>query len=269
MSKTKNYLDLKSKNTFVQSTSSRSKKIDGVYKKEKILKPASNIVDVKLEKKQVQTVAVDKSTVDENKRMFMKVAGVAGIGLAAGALFPKSAEAYVAGSTPTSNVVGSKDASNVRINPAKEDGNLATIAGKDFATQTTLAAMKAKTDQLTFDGSNNLLTASTGGASEVNLKDTTDTQINPATEDSMMLLRRILRQVDSLGVVDSAQRQKVTIDSITGSLTLGTITTVGTVSTVTSATNLVALGGVDGRYLYIDTARNASANGIRNNLLFS
>jgi hypothetical protein len=101
----------------------------------------------------------------------------------------------------------------------------------------------------------------------VGLKDSDDVRINPATDDSVILLRRILKQVDSLGVVDSAQRQKVTVEGAT--ITSGTITTVSTVSTVTSATNLVALGGVDGRYLYIDTARNASANGIRSNLLFS
>lgn len=214
---------------------------------------------------------INKSTlnIDDQKRAFLKIAGVAGLGIAASALFPKGAEAYVTGSTPTSNVVGIKDSSNSRINPAKEDGNLATIAGKDFATQTTLAAMKAQTDKLTFDGSNNLLTASSGGASIVGLKDSSDVRVNPATDDSLILLRRILRQVDSLGVVDSSQRQKITIDAITGALTLATVTTVTTVSTVTSTTNLVALGGVDGRYLHIDTARNAYANGIRTNLLFS
>lgn len=37
------------------------------------------------------------------------------------------------------------------IDPATEGGNLATIAGKDFATQTTLAAVKAKTDNLPSD----------------------------------------------------------------------------------------------------------------------
>lgn len=37
------------------------------------------------------------------------------------------------------------------INPAAEDGNLATLAGKDFATQTTLAAIKGKTDNLPAD----------------------------------------------------------------------------------------------------------------------
>jgi len=43
------------------------------------------------------------------------------------------------------------DAAGNVINPAKEDGNLATIAGKDFATETTLALVKAKTDNIPAD----------------------------------------------------------------------------------------------------------------------
>lgn len=205
----------------------------------------------------------DQDTIDSAKRSFLKFAGVAGLGVAASALFPGRAEAYVAGSTPTSNVVGVKNSANTRIDPA---------------TEATLALIQAKTANLTFDGDNNLLTAQSAAASAVGIKDTTNTLVNPATDDSAMLLRRLLRQVDSLAVVDSAQRQKVTLDSITSGLTLSTVTTVGTVSTVTavttvatvtSATNLVALGGVDGRYLHIDTARNMYSNGIRSNLLFS
>jgi hypothetical protein len=219
----------------------------------------------KIKQEKVTRVKVDKikdESVDNGRRLFLKIASVAGLGLFASSLFPKEAKAYVAGSTPTSNVVGSKNASNTRINPATED---------------TLALIQAKTANLTFDGSNNLLTSSTG-ASAVTIKDTTNTTVNPATDDSAMLLRRLVKQVDSLAVVDSAQRQKVTLDSITGSLTLSTVTTVGTVTTVstvtavttvTTVTSLTALGGVDGRYLYIDTARNASANGIRSNLVFS
>jgi hypothetical protein len=46
------------------------------------------------------------SGVDDKKRLFLKVASVAGLGIAASAIFPNSADAYVAGSTPTSNVVG-------------------------------------------------------------------------------------------------------------------------------------------------------------------
>lgn len=216
-------------------------------------------------KKTPQTTGASSNTSDSpdtNKRAFLKLAGVAGIGLVASQMLPKSADAYVMGSSPTSNVVGVKDSTNARIDPA---------------TEATLALIQAKTANLTFDGSNNLLTASSGGGA-VTVKDTTNTQINPATDDSVILLRRILKQVDSLGVVDSAQRQKMTLDSITSGLTLSTVTSVGTVTTVstvttvatvTSATNLVALGGVDGRYLYIDTARNMYANGIRTQLSFS
>lgn len=211
------------------------------------------------------TPKITQKRTDGDKRAFFKVAGIAGAGLIASQLIPKKAEALIMGSTPAANVVGVKNSSDARIDPA---------------TETTLAAIQAKTTNLTFDGSNNLMTSTTLAGSMA-LKDTTSTEVNPATDDSAMLLRRLVKQSDSLAVVDSAQRQKVTIDSISGSLTLGTITTVSTVtavttvstvatvSTLTSATNLVALGGVDGRYLYIDTARNASANGVRNNLVFS
>jgi hypothetical protein len=40
------------------------------------------------------------------------------------------------------------DVDKLPADPAREGGNLATIAGKDFATQTTLALIKAKTDNL-------------------------------------------------------------------------------------------------------------------------
>jgi hypothetical protein len=68
--------------------------------------------------------------VDDNKRLFLKVAGVAGLGMAASTLFPKSVDAYVAGSTPTSNVVGLKDDSNTRINPATEETLASIIEGQ-------------------------------------------------------------------------------------------------------------------------------------------
>lgn len=226
----------------------------------------------------VDTAIEENITTDTNKRTFLKIAGVAGVSLIASQLFPKNAEALIMGGTPSSSVVGVKDANNIRIDPATEAtiatlGSEATLATR--ASEATLSSIKTNSDKFQFDISGNLLTSTTGGASSVTLQDTTATVVNPATDDSAMLLRRLVRQVDSLAVVDSAQRQKVTIDSISGSLTLGTITTVGTVTTVTtvstltSATNLVALGGVDGRYLYIDTARNASSNGIRTNLIFS
>jgi hypothetical protein len=213
------------------------------------------------EKKNISEIKNSESDVDANRRAFLKIAGLTGLGVAATALFPKSASAYVTGSTPTSNVVGSKDASNVRINPAKEDGNLATIAGKDFATQTTLAAMKAKTDLLTFDGSNNLLTASSGGASVVGIKDSDDVRINPAQDDSVVLLRRMVKLMESQAVVDSQMRQRVVVDT-------GAIVVSGSV-TVATITSLSQLAGVDSRWQIIDWSRQAYNSGIRGNLINS
>lgn len=233
--------------------------VDGIRRIEKVSRPVPEKNELPVSKVQVQDKPINENF-DENKRLFMKVAGVAGLGLAAGALFPKSADAYVAGSTPTSNVVGSKDASNVRINPAKEDGNLATIAGKDFATQTTLAAMKAKTDLLTFDVSNNLLTASSGGASAVGIKDSSDVRINPVQDDTVVLLRRVVKLMESQAVVDSQMRQRVTVDimpttTVTGTVTVGTIT------------SLSQLAGVDSRWQIIDWSRQAYNSGIRAHLI--
>lgn len=215
-------------------------------------------------KEVIKNISKRELGVDDSKRMFLKAAGIAGLGVAATALFPRQADAYVAGSTPTSNVVGVKNVANTRVNPATED----TLATR--ASEATLALIKTNSDKFNFDGQNLKVTSAGAISGTVGVQDTSNTQVNPATEDSIILLRRILKQVDSLGVVDSAQRQKVTVEGAT--ITSGTITTVSTVTTcatVTSATNLVALGGVDGRYLHIDTARNASANGIRANLVFS
>jgi hypothetical protein len=101
------------------------------------------------------------------------------------------------------------------------------------------------------------------------------------SDSGLTLLRRLVKAVEALMVVDSAQRQRVTVDALTAGLTLATVTTVGTVSTVTTVgsvtsvsvvstvSNIAQFGGVDPRYLFIDTARNASATGIRANLWFS
>lgn len=61
--------------------------------------------------------------VQENtkKRLFLKLLGVAGLGFVGTLVFPKRADAYVFGSTPSSNVVGVKNVANAKINPATED----------------------------------------------------------------------------------------------------------------------------------------------------
>jgi hypothetical protein len=77
---------------------------------------------------------------DGNKRAFIKALGVAGVGVAAATLLPNKAHALIMGSSPTTGVVGVKNASNVRVNPATEE-TLATVL---------------KTTDLGFDGSGNL-----------------------------------------------------------------------------------------------------------------
>ncbi|MBT4209483.1 MAG: hypothetical protein HOE19_01025 [Candidatus Komeilibacteria bacterium] len=100
-------------------------RIDGIIRRKSLIKE-----ELKIEE--------EKSTIekiDNRKRTFLKTAGFAGVGLAASTLLPKKAEAYVAGSTPTSNVVGLKNIANDKINPATEE----------------TAASLLKTSDLTFD----------------------------------------------------------------------------------------------------------------------
>jgi hypothetical protein len=346
MVKTKNTLNLNPKTkTFNKSITSR-RQVDGIVKKEKSYKKEESIPKLtsslkmaneinKKEKyiskeniienkkaeviREVETSNIDTvpdvdesedSSMDNNRRLFFKVAGVAGLGLAATALFPKGANAYVSGSTPTSNVVGMKNIANAKINPATEDGNLATIAanttslaGEDFATQTTLASVKTNTDNLSgiktntdnlsgiksntdkfkFDGDNLLISGGVGGGGGyeiVGLKDLNSNRVNPSTEESLVLLRRMVKIMESQSTVDFANRQRITIDAIgTGTPTAlgatipvsGSLTTAGTVSTVTtvtSVTNMVTLAGQN-QQMYQDPARNAYANGIRQNLSFT
>lgn len=80
-----------------------------------------------------------------------------------------------------------------------------------------------------------------------------------ATENSLVLLRRITKLLESLSIVDSGQRQRIVLDAISASLTLATITTVA---------NNTAIAGMD-REMYINIARSTFANCIRSRLAFS
>ena len=269
-----------------------------------------------------------------------------GVGAVATYLIPKKAEALVFGSTPTSNVVGVKNASNVKINPATEDtlglmraktdlltfdaganpanlkvaiasiapgadiglqnasnvtinpamedGNLATLT----ASAGTIATNTTKLTSLNFDGSGNLLTVAAGGAaSSVGLKDSSSNVINPATDDSVTYLRRIVKLMESQAVVDGANRQRVNVDGFgtnvglvtgtgasgagvprvtvssdsslvlaAGANAIGSLTAGAAV--IGSLTNLSTLAGQN-QQMYQDVARNAFANGVRQNLVFS
>lgn len=257
---------------------------------------------------QITEEQVQENINDGERRNFLKILGGASVGAAVLSMIPSKAQAYIIGSSPTAGIVGVKNASNVGVNPATEDGNLATLTAKDFATETTLntlnskdfatettlatratettlSAIKTNSDKFLFDVSGNLLTASTGGGGgggAVTVKDTTDTQINPATDESIIYLRRMVKLMESQAVVDNQMRQKITIDSLGGTTAVtttipvsGTVTsnigtgTLAAVTTVTTLTTLNQIAGVDSRWQIIDWSRQAYNSGIRGNLLNS
>ena len=111
------------------------------------------------------------------------------------------------------------------------------------------------------------------------------TTINPATDDNLpgnlsdalFILRQIRKAIEPLAVQDAQQRQRVVVDTlptlgtvtnVTNLPTLANVTTVATVTTVTNnvPSNIVQLNSVDPRYMLMDIAHSAYADGIRRQL---
>jgi hypothetical protein len=207
---------------------------------------------------------------DSDRRNFLKLLGGASVGAVVMSMIPSKAQAYIIGSSPTAGIVGVKNASNIGVNPATEDGNLATLTAKDFTTrasETTLASIKTNSDKFLFDVNGNLLTASTGGggSGSTQIKDATSTIINPATDESVLYLRRIVKLMESQAVVDNQMRQRVTVDVMPTTTVTGTVT----VGSITTLTSLNQIAGVDSRWQIIDWSRQAYNSGIRGNLINS
>jgi len=78
----------------------------------------------------------------------------------------------------------------------------------------------------------------------------------PSTDESVVLLRRLVQLLTPIATQDVLQRQRITIDSITTGLTLANLT------------NLNNFNGVDTKYTNMDQARIAFATGMRNNLVY-
>lgn len=102
---------------------------------------------------------------------------------------------------------------------------------------------------------------------------------NKTGEDSNTLLRRLVKLLESQAVVDSANRQKITIDSTTSQgLYTGGLTTALAGETVTAGAPSVAgtiypfyvwETPVDQRWRVIEAARHNYAASIRSNLSFT
>ena len=87
------------------------------------------------------------------------------------------------------------------------------------------------------------------------------------TEDLLVAVSRITKLLESSGVVDQQQRQRLSLDTIPAGVTLPTVTTVGTVTTASTLTNATSIAGMD-REQYINIAKNTYANRIRAQLSF-
>lgn len=97
------------------------------------------------------------------------------------------------------------------------------------------------------------------------------------SDDLLAQIQRLTKIAESLQVVDSAQRQRVALDTIaagvtlptvttvTGVTTVTTVTTVSTVTTVASVTNVASNAGMD-REQYINIAKQTYAQSIRSRL---
>ncbi len=77
---------------------------------------------------------------DANKRNFLKILGIAGVGIAASQLLPQKAEALIMGGTPSTSTIGVKNASNAKINPATEESLQNILSGQGVNKITTSLA---------------------------------------------------------------------------------------------------------------------------------
>jgi len=100
-------------------------------------------------------------------------------------------------------------------------------------------------------------------ANRTKLTDSTGTVVNPATDDTVMLLRRIVKLLESQAVVDYANRQKVNVE------VMPTVAVTGTFFQASQPTTITSNGGNDPRYQFMDAARLTYDNGIRSHLSFT
>ena len=118
------------------------------------------------------------------------------------------------------------------------------------------------------------------------LRDVDGNTINPATEESLSLLKRILTLLKPLGNITGGGSNRLNIDvnnitngiTIAGAQTLANVTTVGTVTnlgtlttvtTVGTVTNQAQIGGIVAFEQLRSINRVGYANGIRANISFS
>lgn len=108
------------------------------------------------------------------------------------------------------------------------------------------------------------------------LKDALGNPINPVENEQIILLRRLIKLIESQSATDVANRQRIAIDNIATNLTLGTVSAVTAITNplpagtnaIGNITNVTQLAGADQRQ-FIDVSRTNYNTGIRSRLTFS
>jgi hypothetical protein len=95
----------------------------------------------------------------------------------------------------------------------------------------------------------------------MNLMDSSGNTVNPATEETIMYLRKLVELLQPLATQDANQRIRVNLDA--GTVTVGSFGGSAVLPTVTTVNQLAA---VDARYIQVDIARLLYTQHIRNKL---
>lgn len=100
-----------------------------------------------------------------------------------------------------------------------------------------------------------------GKNQEVKIININNEIVNPASDDSIVLLRRLVKLLESNATVDVNNRQRVVVD--------GAVISSGSMQTVSTVSNLGLIAGIDPRFQIIDMARASYNTGARANLNFT
>lgn len=141
--------------------------------------------------------------------------------------------------------------------------------------------VKVNTDGL---GAKRVLLTGYDGSNFNDISIGTDGKI-ASSDESNVLLRRIVKLLESNAVVDIQGKQKINVESANSfpfGTVLGSSSTTTPIPTVNAPTNLapiqqasqfswipVWIGPIDQRFVMIDQSRNTYANGIRRSLVWS
>ena len=102
----------------------------------------------------------------------------------------------------------------------------------------------------------------------INWLDSSGNTVNPATEETVMYLRKLVELLQPLATQDTNQRLRVAIDAGTIT-TVSTVTNFGSSATLPTVTTVNQLAGVDARFIQIDTAKLLYTQHIRSKLTFT